>query len=147
MVPVAERMTRDEEHPLLGVAAKHVASLRAERAENRRLAAIENGTETIAAACHTATHVLGGEAANTLTWDVTPSAMAAFADVGGGLRLEYSPYPLSMASEGGRPGYLSLVRLCSECGYRWSKSVDSLEELAFLLEDLPKQTLPRGSSE
>ena len=136
----AEHIARAEKHPLLGVAEAHVAQLRAERAEARQVAATENAMEAIAAACDTALYVLGADAANTLTWGVKPTGMDAFVDLGGGLLLEYSIYPRGMAADDGPPGFLNLVRLCGECGFRWSKPVESLEKLAFLLEDMPKQT-------
>jgi hypothetical protein len=139
-------MTRDE-HPLRRIAEEHVTRLRAERAEERRIAAVESGAETVAEACATALHVLGPDAANALVWDVTLSAMAAFADVGGGLVLEYEAYPFGMAAEDGPPGYLVLVRRCGDCGYRWSEQVESLEKLAFLFEDMPTKSFKRRSGE
>lgn len=135
-------MTRDE-HPLRRLAGAHVTQLRAERAEDRRIAAEENKAETAGAASLTATIVLGEEAATVLEWDVSAHGLSASVDLGDQLFLEFSPYPSGMVAKDGPPGFLTLVLRCSECGSRWPEPVESLEKLAHWLEDLPKRPVGR----
>lgn len=136
-------LSRDEHiaRALQGIANAHVAKKRAAKDEEDRRHRETQQAASVTDAQETAQSVLGEEAAAVLDW--RPGLFGAKADLGNGLFLDYDAWPSDFFRGSGPPGFLTLVRQCGCCGYRWTEQVNSLEHLAELMKELPKKSFFR----
>jgi hypothetical protein len=118
---------------LRDLAKAKVERQKQERDEERRVEAENNRAARIDEANLFARQLLGEQAAAVLVWESQWGSVAE-ADLGDGFSLEYESYPKGFIDS--PSGFLKLVWRCGSCRHRREETVQSLEHLGRLFDEL-----------